>query len=251
MSALSPANRLTGKVALITGGGTGIGRATAEAFVAEGAKVVVVGRREAVLRDLTEKHDGAMKYLVADVTRKGASQTVVSFVIEAFGQLDILVNNAGTAVLKPLNMLTDDEIEDMFATNIRGLLSLSRDAIGALEKTKGSIINISSVAAQTALPGMSAYAATKSGVDRLSKVLAAELGPLGIRVNVVSPGLTQTDMLSAMPDEAVAQMVNEATALRRVGEPADIARSIVWLASEHAGWITGQIVQSSGGLMLN
>ena len=148
-------------------------------------------------------------------------------------------------------MITDDEIDTMLATNVKGLLSLTREAIPALEKSKGLVINLGSVAAQTALPGMSGYATTKSGVYRLSKILAAELGPSGIRVNVVAPGLTQTDMLSAMPDEAVGQLVNEATALRRVGEPEDIARSIVWLASEEAGWVTGQVVQASGGLLLN
>lgn len=251
MTNLSGAKSLSGKVAIITGGGTGIGRAAAEAFVAEGARVVVVGRRDAPLKQLASEHNGKIEYFQADIAQSGKSKDIIAYAIEVFGRLDILVNNAATAALKPLTMLSDEDIDQMLTVNLRALLAMSRDAIPELEKTKGSVINLSSVAAQTALPGMAGYAATKSGVDRLSKILANELGPLGIRVNVVSPGLTQTDMLSAMPDEAVAQMVDEATALRRLGQPEDIARTILWLASDQSNWVTGQIIQSSGGLMVN
>jgi len=243
--------RLAGKVAIITGGGTGIGRATAEAFVSEGADVLVVGRREAPLKELASVHDESVKYFQADVSKTGSSEAIVEYTLKTFGRLDVLVNNAATAVIKPLSLLTDEEIDEMLAINVRSLLAMSRDAVPELEKRRGSIINISSVAAQSAVPGMAAYAATKSAVDRLTKILATELGPLGIRVNVVSPGLTQTDMLSAMPDEALRKLVDEATALRRLGEPEDIVPSIVWLASDHAGWITGQVVQASGGLLLS
>jgi len=242
---------LAGKVAIITGGGTGIGRATAEAFVDEGANVLVVGRREEPLKELASAHDGSVKYFQADVSKTGNSKAIVEYTLKTFGRLDVLVNNAATAVIKPLSLLTDEEIDEMLAINVRSLLAMSRDAVPELEKRRGSIINISSVAAQSAVPGMAAYAATKSAVDRLTKILATELGPLGIRVNVVSPGLTQTDMLSAMPDEALRKLVDEATALRRLGEPEDIVPSIVWLASDHAGWITGQVVQASGGLLLS
>ncbi len=250
MTEHSASLRLEGKVAIITGGGTGIGRATTESFVAQGASVLVVGRRDAPIKELAANYPAQVKYLQADISQSGIAKTVVDFAVKEFGRLDILVNNAGMAVLKPLSMLTDTEIDGMLTVNIRAVLALSREAIPALEKNKGSIINLSSVAAQTALPGMSAYAATKSGIDRLSKILATELGPLGIRVNVVAPGLTKTDMLSAMPEEALGKLVDEATALQRLGEPEDIAKTILWLASDHAGWITGQIVQSSGGLML-
>ncbi len=251
MATSSTPSHLADKVAIITGGGTGIGRATAEALVGEGANVLLVGRREAPIRELAAKHDGRMAYLQSDVTHPGSAKTIVDFTLERFCRLDLLVNNAGIAILKPLSQLSDDEIDAMLTTNVRALLALSREAIPALERTKGSIVNLSSVAAQTAVPGMSAYAATKSGVDRLTKILAAELGPTGIRVNAVAPGLTKTDMLSVMPDEAITKLVDDSTALRRLGEPADIARTIVWLASDQAGWVTGQIVQASGGLLLS
>ncbi len=244
-------DRLAGKVAIVTGGGTGIGRATAQAFAAEGASVLVVGRREAPLSELAAKYNGQIKFLTADVTEPGAARAIVDHAIAEFGRLDILVNNAGIIEIKPLIEFTDDQIDQLFITNVRALLAMSREAVPALEQSKGSIVNISSIAGQTAMPGMSAYAATKSSVDRISKILAAELGPNGIRVNAVAPGLTQTDMLANMPGEAVDQLVNESTALRRLGEPEDIARSITWLASDSSGWVTGQVIQASGGLMLN
>lgn len=244
-------DRLAGKVAIVTGGGTGIGRAAALALAAEGARVLVVGRRQAPIKDLAEQSNGQIKYFAADVTEPGAAKAIVDHAIAEFSRLDILVNNAGIIEIKPLSEFTDDEIDRLFNTNVRALLAMSREAIPALELSKGSIVNISSIAAQTAMPGMTAYAATKSGVDRISKILAAELGPNGIRVNAVAPGLTQTDMLANMPGEAVDQLVNEATALRRLGEPEDIARSIAWLASDSSGWVTGQVIQASGGLMLN
>jgi len=251
MTTQIPSPRLVGKVAIITGGGTGIGRATAEAFVSEGADVLVVGRREQPLKDLANAHDGRVKYFQADLSKRENAKAVIDYALEIFGRLDVLVNNAGAVTAKPLSVMTDDEIDQMFAINVTGLLALSREAIPALENSKGSIVNISSVAAQSAVPGMSAYGATKAGVDRLSKILAVELGPLGIRVNVVSPGLIQTDMLSVMPEEAITQMVNEASALRRLGVPDDVAQSITWLVSDSAGFVTGQVVQASGGLLIS
>lgn len=247
---------IANKVVIITGGGTGIGKATAQAFVSQGAKVVVVGRRKEPLAALANEYEGDVEYLQADITQSGKSKAIIDFTIEKFGRVDVLVNNAGAGIIKPLSLLTDVEIETMLSANLKGMLVLSRDAIPALEKTKGTIINVSSVAGQSALSGFSAYAATKAGIDRVGKILANELGPAGIRVNTVAPGLTKTDMFNATmlsdgPNEEVDKLINEATALRRLGEPEDVARSILWLASENAGWVTGQIIQASGGLMLN
>jgi len=251
METLAFKNRFTNKVAIVTGGGTGIGRATAATLAREGAKVLVVGRRQAPLKDLVSEYSGEIECLVADVSEQGSSQRIVDYVLEIFGRLDILVNNAANVVFKPLAETTDDEIERQLTVNIKALLCLSRDAIPALQSSSGNIINISSVAGQTSLPGFSAYASTKAAGDRITKTLAAELGPLGIRVNAVAPGLTQTDMLSSMPQEAIDKMASEATALRRLGTPDDIARSIIWLASADAEWVTGQVIQASGGLLLN
>lgn len=243
--------RLTGRVAVVTGGGTGIGRAAAEAIANQGAKVLIVGRREEPIKKLADQYNGSMRYLQADISQPASSQKIVDATLDNFGRLDILVNNAGTATIKPLVDITDDEIEQMLAVNIKGLLALSRDAIPALQENQGNIINISSVAAQSAVPGFAAYAATKSAIDRITKILSTELGPLGIRVNAVSPGLTQTDMLAASPQEVIDKMVVEATALRRLGTPEDVAQSISWIAGDDAGWVTGQIIQASGGLLLS
>jgi len=251
MTDKSNSSKMAECVAIVTGGGTGIGRAAAIALVDQGAKVLLVGRRETPIKELSERYDGSMRYLQADISETGSSQKIIDAALETFGRLDTLVNNAGVAYVKPLADITDDEIEQMLSVNIKGILTLSRDAIPALQKSKGTIINISSVAGQSAVPGFSTYAATKAGIDRITKILAAELGPLGIRINAVSPGLTQTDMLAATPPEAIDKMVNEATALRRVGTPEDVAQSIVWLASSDAEWITGQVIQASGGLLLS
>ncbi|HFD31246.1 MAG TPA: SDR family oxidoreductase [Gammaproteobacteria bacterium] len=251
MTDKSNSSRLSEKVAIVTGGGTGIGRAAAQALVNQGAKVLVVGRRESPIKELADKYDGAMGYLQADISQSGSSKSIIDTAVETFGRLDILVNNAGTAVIKPIAETTDEEIEQMLSVNIKGMLALSRDAIPALQESQGSIINISSVAGQSAVPGFSTYGATKSAIDRITKILAVELGSLGIRVNVVSPGLTKTDMLEATPPEVIEKMVNEATALRRVGTPEDVAQSIAWLSGNDSGWITGQILQASGGFLLS
>lgn len=251
MSNFTCTDRLKDKVAIVTGGGTGIGRAATQAMINEGASVLIVGRRIEPLKELADKYPGRVSYLQADVSQAGCSQLIIKTVLETYGKLDVLVNNAASAVLKPLTLLSDDEIENMFNVNVKSMLALSREAIPELETSSGCIINISSVAAQSAVPGFTAYAATKAAIDRISKILAAETGPAGVRVNVVSPGLTQTDMLSATPQDAIDKLVNEATALRRLGTPAEVAESITWLASDQAKWVTGQVIQASGGLLLS
>lgn len=240
---------LAGKVVLITGGGTGIGRASAEQFLARGAKVFVTGRREDPLKALKADHPDSVAFLTADVTKRGEAKRVVEAVLREWDHLDVLVNNAGTGAMGPLSEITDDDLETTFAVNVLGLLRITRDALPALIKTKGQVINISSTVAQAATPGVVAYAASKAAVEHATRNLAAEVGPAGVRVNAVAPGATKTDQMSAMPEEMQKQMAMQ-TPLGRLGDPADIGRVVAMLASDDAAWMTGQVVQASGGFML-
>jgi NAD(P)-dependent dehydrogenase (short-subunit alcohol dehydrogenase family) len=241
--------RFTNKVALVTGGGTGIGRAVAKALVAEGARVVVTGRREEPLKQLAAEFPDSVRYITMDVTEKGAPANAVRFVIEQFQRLDVLVNNAGMGALGPLAELGDDAIQQTFAVNVEGVLITTREAIPSLSQKGGAVVNISSTLAQASMPGTAAYSGSKAAMERITSALAVELGPQGIRVNAVAPGVTKSDMSDTVPQEMLDGMVAQ-TPLGRMGQPEDIARAVVFLASDDASWITGQVLQSSGGLML-
>lgn len=239
------------KVILITGGGTGIGKATAMAFSAEGAKVVIVGRRQAVLEATTKELSASSRFVVGDISKSGEPKAIIDETIAKNGQLDIIVNNAAAFTRGPLTETSDEQIESVYRTNVFGLLALSREALPHLIKTKGSIINISSGAATNAIAGGSIYGSSKAAVNQLTKHLAVEFGPSGVRVNAVSPGITMTDMSAGvLSDEKMKAMMLGRTPLGRFGEPSDIANAILLLASDDAGWITGQIVQASGGFGL-
>ena len=239
------------KVVLITGGGTGIGKAAAVAFIAEGAKVVITGRRQSVLEATTKELGASAHFVVADVSKNGEPKAIVDKTIAKYNQLDVLVNNAGAFAMGPLMETSDEEIERIYRTNVFATLALSREALPHLIKTKGSIINISSTVSKGVMAGISVYASSKAAVDHLTRNLAAESGPSGVRVNAVAPGMTATDMSAGMrSDEQMLAMMVQQTPLGRVGEPSDIAKAVLLLASDEAGWITGQIVQASGGMML-
>lgn len=242
-------SRFADKVALITGGGTGIGRAVAKEIVAEGGKVVVTGRREDPLKTLAAEFPDSVRYITTDVTEKGAPAEAVRYAVEQFGRLDILINNAGTGAVAPLVDLDDDAIHQTFAVNVEGSVIMTRDAIPALAKSRGAIVNITSTVAQASMPGLAVYAGSKAALERITAGLAVELGPQGIRVNAVAPGFTRTDLSANVPQEMQDGMIAQ-TPLGRAGEPEDIAKAVVFLASDDASWITGQVLQSSGGLML-
>jgi NAD(P)-dependent dehydrogenase (short-subunit alcohol dehydrogenase family) len=244
-------NNFENKVVLVTGGGTGIGKATATAFIAEGAKVVITGRRESVLKETTKELGESAHFIVGDVSKNGDHKRIIDETIGKYGQLDVLVNNAGTGVMGPLSETSDEDIENTYRTNVFGPLSLIREALTHLTDSKGTVINITSAMSQGVMPGSAAYSSSKAAMDHVTRTLAAELGSTGVRVNAVAPGLTNTDITTAVrEDEQMLGMFVGQTPMGRLGEPQEIANAVLLLAGKNAGWITGQIVQAAGGLLL-
>ena len=244
-------NRLENKVALVTGGSTGIGAGTALAFANEGAKVVVTGRNEETLKTSAAQHEN-ISYVVADVSKQEDSAATIKHIEENFGSLDILVNNAGVALFVPLENSTLEDFDAQFNINVRGLYEMTRQALPLLEKSKGVILSTGSGVAVSPMANAAAYSATKAAVVALTKAWAKELAPKGIRANVVSPGPIETPIFGKMglPEDQLAGMAEAITAmvpLQRFGVPADIAQAFVYLASEDAAYVTGAQLVVDGG----
>ncbi len=245
-------NLLEGKVALVSGAGTGIGRGIAEAFAAQGAKVVIAARREAPLREVCEAAGGAISHVLMDLASHADRAAALETVSERHGRLDILVNNAAFQLWKPFVETSDEEIDELFYTNVASTTRFIKQALPYLQKSGGNIVNISSTAGRyTGVPSelLSVYSASKAALNQLTRALAPELGPMGIRINAVAPGVTvgeyAMEALSSVPGRLEALI--ERTSLGRVGEPADIAKTVLFLASEQASWVTGQVIDASGG----
>lgn len=245
--------KLTGKVAVVTGASKGIGAAIAEELAHEGASVIVnyasaAGQADAVVKRIKDA-GGAAKAVRADVSKPAEAKALVNAAVTEFGKVDILVNNAGVYEFLPLASVTEKHFDRMFDLNVRGLVFATQAAAGAFGDAGGSVINIGSVASKLAPGGGSVYSATKGAVDVLTKSLAAELGPRNIRVNALLPGPVETEGAKNLPEfEPMLTATLPRTPLGRVGQPHDIATVASFLASEDAGWITGQIIQAAGGL---
>jgi 3-oxoacyl-[acyl-carrier protein] reductase len=243
---------VTGKVAVVTGASRGIGRAVAERFARDGARVVVNYARsgdqaEQVVAGIRERGGEAIA-VQADMGRPEQIAQLFEQTTERFGRLDVLVNNAGAYDAHRLVRSDEAHYAALFDVNVRGVLLASREAARRFGETGGRIINISSGAARAAVPGGAVYAASKAAVEALTRCHAAELGPRGITVNAVAPGFTESDMLDvALPAEARGGMI-ALTALGRLGRPEDIADVVAFLTSDDARWITGETIGASGGL---
>jgi NAD(P)-dependent dehydrogenase (short-subunit alcohol dehydrogenase family) len=250
--------RVTGKRTLITGGGTGIGRATAELFAREGARVMVSGRRRAELEEtvrLVEKGGGTAALVPGDVSRPADAERMVRETVGAFGGVDILVNNAGILVRNA--SVTDVAIEDwdrVIGVDLTGVFLVSRFALLEMVRAGGggAIVNVSSVAGIVGDPKLAPYNAAKGGVNLLTKNMALDYAPHGIRVNAVCPGRVATPMpmsrLQPGDDwETLLARWGKNIPLGRVGRPEDIARAILFLASEESSWITGTELVIDGG----
>ena len=247
--------RLAGKLAIVTGAASGIGHATARLFADEGARVLAVDRPASAILQV-HADQPCIVALAQDVSADGAAEDIVAAALRAGGGLDILFNNAGVSARALGEVTTDAQWDDTFAVNVRAVFRLCRAAIPALRERaavtgRARIVNTASVMAERTDIGLSAYTASKHAVAGLTKTLALELGKWGITVNYLLPGAIQTGMTAAsFEDAAVRAAWAKKAALRRLGQPVDMARAVLLLVSDEADFITGHGLVADGGLTL-
>ncbi len=246
-------SNLQGKVAVVTGASKGIGAGIAKALGAAGASVVV---------NYASDKQGAEK-AVADIKAKGGKAVAVQGDVsktedvkhlfqetaKAFGKLDVLVNNAGVYKFAPLEQVTAEEYQRQFNTNVLGPLQATREAVSLFGPEGGSVINISSIVSRMGIPGSSVYAGTKGALDTITQVLASELGPRKIRVNSINPGMVESEGThsAGFIGSDFQKNVEAQAPLGRIGQPEDVAKVAVFLASDESSWLTGERISASGG----
>lgn len=238
------------KKAIVTGGGSGIGLAIAEKFVSNNIKTIVIGRSEEKLKAAKEKLGGLCSVISFDLNDLSAIPYLVKSLYEQHGNIDILVNNAGINMKKEFTEVTDDDFQKIILTNVSSIFSLSREVVKRMiEKGGGSIINISSMASQYGIPKVIAYTASKSAIEGMTRAMAVELSPKGIRVNCIAPGFIATDMsakaLNSDPERKGKALGR--TPMGYLGEPSDIGEAARFLASDAAKYITGVVLPVDGG----
>ncbi|WP_417514092.1 SDR family NAD(P)-dependent oxidoreductase [Minwuia sp.] len=242
--------RLEGRAAIVTGAASGIGRATADLFAREGAMVMAVDRPDTGLADA---HDHAyVTPFEQDIAEAGAAEKIIGAAVDRFGKLDIIYNNAGVSRNALGEHMTDDEWDITISVNLTSAFKLARAAIPHLrESPAGRIISTASVMARMTDYGLTAYCASKAGVVGMTRTLALELGKFGITVNCIEPGAIQTGMTAqSFANEDISKIWAKKAALRRLGDPIDIARAALFLASDDAGFVSGHSLTVDGGLTL-
>ena len=238
------------KIAIVTGGGSGIGLAIAQKFVADKIKTIIIGRDKTKLSAARKKLGNYCYTIPFDLTDLDGIPGLVKGLIQEFGRIDILVNNAGINMKKEFTEVTDADFQRILLTNVSSVFALSREVVRYMEKKRsGSIINISSMASQYGIPKVIAYTASKSAIEGMTRAMAVELSPKGIRVNCIAPGFIATDMSAKAlnDDKERKQKVISRTPMGYMGDPADIANAALYLANGEAKYVTGVVLPVDGG----
>jgi gluconate 5-dehydrogenase len=241
---------LTGKSVLVTGGGTGLGLGISKSLIGAGANVVILGRREDVLKKACENLGGRASYKVFDLSRLEQIPQFVEDLEKEKGPIDVLVNNAGIHLKKDALDVTDEEYEKMILINQQSVFSLSREFARKMSERKtGCIIMISSMASRYGIPKVIAYTASKSAIEGMTRALAVELSPIGIRVNCIAPGFIETEMSANAfnGDRERKERVLNRTPMGFLGSPDDVGYAVVYLASKAAKYVTGVVLPIDGG----
>jgi NAD(P)-dependent dehydrogenase (short-subunit alcohol dehydrogenase family) len=248
-------NRLKGKVGIITGAGTGIGRACALAMASEGARVALIGRRKDRVEEVAREIGDSAIAIQCDVSKKGELADALDQTVGRFGGLNFLLNNAGVLITGNAEQITEDQWDQTFNVNVRAVWLLSRAALPQMRKAGGgSIINIASTLGIVAARNRAAYAPSKGALILLTKAMAVDHGHENIRVNAICPSLVETDLSAAIINQAAdpAAVRRERTAahpIGRLGRPEDIAGLAVYLAGDESSWVTGTVVPVDGGYL--
>jgi len=248
--------RLDGKVAIITGGGTGLGRAIALRFAREGARIVVNGRRPGPIAEVTARigaEGGQARAVAGDITVRADVERLVAGAVDAFGRLDVLVNNAGIMVSRtPVSECSEEDWSRMLEGNLTAVFRCSKAALPELRRSHGNIVNIASIAGLRGFPSLAAYTACKAGVVSLTKGMALDCAKDRVRVNAVCPAYVETDFTRDFLDKLRRAGTFDALVARHplgLGQPEDVACAALYLASDEARWVTGVALPVDGGIM--